>query len=491
MFLSLITYSQTIYLSENFDGASKPANWTYQYPSGAIDWKYQAGGYTSGAPGTGEPPYAFQGERNAMFYYASIGNETTKLITPAFDLSYAIKPELVFWHAQADKLYAGSYNHDELRVYYKKSLSDPWVLMVEYVDEVPDWTKRQIQLPDSSLTSTYYIAFEGKTKNGFGTCIDSMFVIETGITAKYIESLNTTQPITRVVPTSSQNSRILQIDISVKGNDGSIVLDSVGFRSLNTNDSDISSNGVKLYASNDIYFYNAVQIGAGKNFTDGSVSFYNLNHELPTGLSSLWLTYDIIDDTNHELQDHILDAYMPENGVKISNNYFPAVNQSPSGNRKIAESIFYDNFESSLTWTLTGEFEHDLPQGLGGPIGSPDPENASSGTKVIGTDLTGLGSSVGNYEYDLNYHDYEAITPSIDAEFFRNTKLYYSRWLNIEVSDSALIEYSDDGGSNWNTLWLSGSTITDDKWQYIELNTSSYTDMVSNLKLNFSIGFPC
>ena len=42
-----------------------------------------------------------------MFYYASINNETTKLVTPEFDISYAIKPELVFWHAQIDKLYAG------------------------------------------------------------------------------------------------------------------------------------------------------------------------------------------------------------------------------------------------------------------------------------------------------------------------------------------------------------------------------------------------
>lgn len=488
LLLSSIGRSQTIYLSENFDASTKPSGWTYQYVSGGIDWKYQDGGYTSGLPGTGEPAYAFQGERNAMFYYASIGNETTKLITPAFDLSYAIKPELIFWHAQADKLYAGSYNHDELRIYYKTSISDPWVLLAEYTDEVPSWTERNIQLPDSSLTNTYYIAFEGKTKNGFGTCIDSMYVIETGITPKYIESLVTTQPITHVVPTSSQNNRILRIDISVKGNDGSISLDSIAFNSLNTNDNDILTNGVKLFASDDNSFNNAIQIGTGQNFTGGSVSFYNLNHELPTGFSSLWLTYDIKDDLIHELQNHILDAYVPENGIKISNNYFPLIDQSPAGNRTIAESIFYDDFENGMSWTLTGEFEHGTPEGLGGPIGSPDPIGAYSGSFSIGTDITGLGDSDGNYEFDLNYHDYEAITPSIDAEFYYDTKLYFSRWLNIEVSDSAFIEYSDDNGASWNKLWLSSSTITDDKWQFIELNTSGFINKIPNVKLNFSIG---
>ena len=136
-----------------------------------------------------------------------------------------------------------------------------------------------------------------------------------------------------------------EFDISVKGNDGTIALDSIAFSSLNTNDSDISSNGVKLFASNDTKFNNAVQIGSGKNFTDGTVNFYNLNHELPTGLSALWLTYDIKDDLSHELQNHILDAYIPENGIKISDNYFPVIDQSPIGNRTIAESIFYDNLD--------------------------------------------------------------------------------------------------------------------------------------------------
>ena len=203
LFLSLITYSQTIYISENFDESGKPINWTYDFVSGDdIEWKYLNGGYTPGDQGTGEPAYAFQGEGNAVFYFASINNETTKLISPAFNLGNAVKPELVFWHAQVDKLYAGSYNHDELRIYYKKSTISDWVMIAEYVDEVTDWTKRTIQLPDSSLSETYYLAFEGKTKNGFGTCIDSMFVIETGITPKFIESLNISQPNTRIVPSS-------------------------------------------------------------------------------------------------------------------------------------------------------------------------------------------------------------------------------------------------------------------------------------------------
>lgn len=482
--LSTTICAQTIYISENFDGTSKPINWSYGYVSGTIDWQYQDGGYTSGDPGTGEPPYAYQGGGNAMFYYPSANNETTKLITPAFDLSNAIKPELVFWHAQADKKYAGSYNHDELRVYYKKTFTSDWVLLAAYVEEVINWTERRIQLPDSSLTNTYYLAFEGKTKNGFGTCIDSMFVIETGVTPKYIESIEVTQPITRVVPSSSLNNRILQVDISVLGNDGNLVMDSISFKSLNTNDTDIRTNGVKLYASSDNYYFNASQIGTSQNFVDGSVSFYGLDYSLPIGASSLWLTYDIIDDTNHELQNNVLDAYIPENGIKVNSNYYPSINKSPYGDRKIAESIFYDNFESGLNWDLSGEFDHGTPQAKGGPMGSPDPDNAASGENIIGTDLF----ADGNYANDLDYHSYEAKSPLIDAEFYKNTRLYYTRWLNIEVSDSALIEYSLNNGVDWGKIWLSNATINDYQWQYIELNTSNYTDKVTNLMLNFSLG---
>ncbi|MEA2106254.1 MAG: T9SS type A sorting domain-containing protein [Bacteroidota bacterium] len=483
-FISLFSYGQEIYINENFDGSTKPADWTYFYESGDINWSYLDGGYTTGEPGSSEPPYAFQGERNAVFYFASPYNETTKLITPPIDLSYAIKPKLVFWHAQADKLYGGGYNHDELRIYYKTSFTSPWVLLAEYTDEVPDWTERNILLPDSSLTSTYYIAFEGKTKNGFGTCVDSMFVIETGIIPRYVESINTKQASSLIVPTSSENNKMVRVDISVKGNDGTIILDSIAFKSLNTNDTDISANGVKLFVSNDTTYYSATQISTGKNFNDETVSFYNLNYELPTGLSSVWLTYDIKEDENHNLQNHILDAYVPTNGIKINGNYFPSSDQSPSGNRKIAESIFFDNFENVGFWTFTGEFERDTAQGKGGGLGDPDPENAVSGSYIIGTDI----SDNGNYENNMNYHDDQAITPLIDAEYYKDTRIYFHRWLNIEVNDSAFIEYSTNGGTDWHRIWFSNATINDSKWKFINLDTKNFLDKKSDFQVNISLG---
>lgn len=479
-----VSYGQEIYINENFDNDTKPTGWTYKYESGNIDWIYLDGGYTTDDPGTSEPSYAFQGGKNAVFYFASTSNESTKLITPAIDLSYAIKPKLVFWHAQADKLYGGGLNHDELRIYYKTSFTSPWVKLAEYTDEVPDWTERNIQLPDSSLTNTYYIAFEGKTKNGFGTCIDSMFVIETGIIPKYVESINTKQASSLIVPTSSENNKILRIDISVRGNDGAIVLDSIAFKSLNTNDDDISANGVKLFVSNDTTYYNVAQIGTENNFNDETISFYNLNHELQTGISSLWLTYDIKEDENHQLQDHNLDAYIPANGIKINANYFPASDHSPSGNRKIGESIFFDNFENANSWTLTGEFERDSTQGKGGGLGNPDPENAVSGLYIIGTDI----SDNGNYENNMSYHENQAITPLIDAEYYKDTRIYFHRWLNIEINDSAFIEYTTNDGADWHRIWYSNATITDSKWKFINLDTKNFLDKKSNIKVNISLG---
>jgi hypothetical protein len=54
----------------------------------------------------------------------------------------------------------------------------------------------------------------------------------------------------------------------------------------------------------------------------------------------------------------------------------------------------FENFETRAGWTLTGEWQIGAPQarearaGSGAP-GTPDPPSAFSGTKALGTDLTG------------------------------------------------------------------------------------------------------
>jgi len=133
---------------------------------------------------------------------------------------------------------------------------------------------------------------------------------------------------------------------------------------LNTDDNDINTNGVKLYGSQDTLFSNSSQIATGKNFSGGKVSFSNINHELRTGLSSVWITYDIKKDIDHSMQGHILDARILSNNIKINSVYYPSVIKSPVGSRSIIEAIFYDDFETNKEWVLSGEFQRAIPLGL-------------------------------------------------------------------------------------------------------------------------------
>lgn len=490
-FLAIRAFGQgDIYFNENFDASEKPADWTYEYVvtvGGEIDWKFQNGGYAiSGNPGDGsaEPPFAYQGSSNALFNYVSINGEATRLITPAINMEFGIKPELRFWHAQANKL--GS--HDNLKVYYKNDTSTNWNLLKEYTVEIPNWIEQVIQLPDSTLTDNYYLAFEGITNNGFGTCIDSLIIIETGVIGKTIESVSVKQSSSNDIPTSSINNKILRIDFKVKGNDGVMNLDSMTFMSLNTNDDDIALDGVKLFYSEDTLFINGEEKATG-NFSDGKISFDNLGIILEPGFSSVWLLYDIKDDTEHNMQDNILDAYVPEDGIKINNYYYPFSDKSPEGERKIVESIFSDDFETDKGWTRTPEFERAIPLGYGGvqnigSAGRADPTYATSGSYVLGTDLT----DDGDYENSMTDREYNASTPTINTKYYIDTKIYFNRWINVQVTDSAYIDLSIDNGSNWINIWQNIDNIREGNWGQLDYDIKNYAERKDEIKVRFALG---
>jgi len=485
-------FCQNIYLSENFDGSTIPTGWTQEKISGTtmVQWKTNSGGAWDpiSEPNSGNPAYPKQGVRNALFQYSSLDNEKTKLITPVINLSFAIKPEIRFWHAQAEKWYFGAQRHDELKVYFKPSLGAAWQLLEYYETTVANWTYRQIQIPSNQLTSTCYLAFEGKTGGGYGVCIDELVVVETGIIPKYLESLNFIQASTDQVATESNTNPILRLDFAVRGNDGTIKLDSLVVSSLNTDDNDINTNGVKLYGSQDTLFSNSSQIATGKNFSGGKVSFSNINHELRTGLSSVWITYDIKKDIDHSMQGHILDARILSNNIKINSVYYPSVIKSPVGSRSIIEAIFYDDFETNKEWVLSGEFQRAIPLGLGGSIGGSDPTKAYSGQYVLGTDLTGLGATPGDYENNLTDREYQAISTNINCKYYKDISVAFRRWLNVDAFDEAYIDISNDNKSSWTNVWNNSNLVKDNSWLKTSYSISSQANDKSNVNIRFSIG---
>ncbi len=161
---SLPTTTTTV-LDETFATTSLPTNWTQTYVSGTnVPWAFTTGGYS------GHPSAAYDGSYNARLFTASYAASVTKLITPSLNLSSSSSASLSFWHTQ-ELWYS---DQDELRVYYRTSSTGAWNLLASYTNSIASWTQETIALPN--LSSTYYIAFEGTAKYGYGVCLDKVVV---------------------------------------------------------------------------------------------------------------------------------------------------------------------------------------------------------------------------------------------------------------------------------------------------------------------------
>jgi subtilisin family serine protease len=152
-------------LDESFENAgSIPNGWTQSNVIGTTNWAFVTGGYN------GYPATAYDGTYNARLYYGSSSGATTKLISPAMNLSGADSATLTFYHTQT----LWSPDQDELKVYYRTSESGSWTQLAYYTSNITAWTLETISLP--SLSNTYYVCFEGIAKYGYGVCIDKVVV---------------------------------------------------------------------------------------------------------------------------------------------------------------------------------------------------------------------------------------------------------------------------------------------------------------------------
>nr|MDA3778986.1 T9SS type A sorting domain-containing protein [Bacteroidales bacterium] len=332
-------------------------------------------------------------------------------------------------------------------------------------------------------------AFEGYSNWGAGVCVDSVAVVEKGYIPKRLNNL-TVKPVTsNFIPTGSENNLLSRVDFQVVGNTGDVLLDSIAFKSLNTSDTDVSTNGVKLFFTEDTVFNTSNQIGTSQDFSDGIVVFDNLDKSLPYDYSSVWLCYDIKEDLEHELHNNIADVMIEENAIKVSGYTYPFSDKSPDGSRIINESIFLDYFETDLGWVYSGEFERDSSQGLGsGGYYCPDPEYAYSGKNIIGTDLTGLGLSLGDYEKSMTSQQDKAVSPTINAKYYKDVSLVFQRWLNFDNFDNAYIDISTDNGVSWVNNWQSSNYYNDRVWKQIDIDVSENIDRIEKAKIRFAIG---
>ena len=459
----------TTFFYEGFEdnGNNLPTGWINAMVVGNETWKIGVGAGPFPVGQSGLPDTTAFGAKNAYFRVPSFNPYVSRLITPPINLEFAVNPELTFWHAQVPR--DGS--NAKLGVYIATSLTGPWTLIASYQNPVNQWTERVLQLPGS--TNTLYIAFEGHSGQGLGgsVVIDEISIVETGTLDRELSAVNSYQPTTFLVHTGSQNNAVLKTELRVIGNTGTLNLQSFRVASLNTSDGDIPPQGVKLWYTSSENFVNPQPLGSAQSLINGQVTFSGLNHSLPTGYSYFWVTYNIAEDAT---PGNYVDAKLPALGITVNGQTYPAQEQSPAGNRRIYETIFYDDFEQNKGWTLTGEWQRAVPQGLGGLItsqsntsGPAGPNFAVSGTHVIGTDITGLGSYPGNYEPMLPPLAYVATTPEISTDFYTDVRLNFQRWLNVHLFDRASIDISTDNGVSWTTIWDNQQVQNTSTWTQV------------------------
>lgn len=485
-------HEKSVVLYHGFE-SGLPSGWVQQYltfPDGFYaNWDTRKGAGII-APGTfptiGEPDTAAVGNRNLVFQWQGQGHRT-RLISMPIDLEFVVHPVLSFYHAQVRW---GS-GQDRLVIYYKHGENGPLVHLATYNHEVPIWTHRSIPLTDHE-TDKFYLVFEGINGHGSGVCIDELTITETGYIPKTLDTFTSEQASHDFIPSGTVNNPILRSQVRVTGNTGDLLLQKYTAQSLNTDDADVTK--LKLYITDTEIFNTNNLLGELNGFTAGVATFNNINHNLPTGYSYLWLTYDIHPDAPH---GNIADAMIPAGGIIIGEETVPLEAQSPFGYREIYETIFYDDFETNKGWTLAGEWERAIPLGFGGPNipegsglpghGFPGASYAYIGQKILGTDITGLGEFPGNYEPNLDSLAYQAITPLLDCFYYTDIKLSFHRWLNIEFTDKAYIHVSGDGGASWQQVWVNNNFFSSLNWEQETINLPG-ANRKENMLIRFSIG---
>ena len=226
---------------ENFDDSpgSKPPGWTTELETAESKWEFVNGGGTKtpAIPGSRRPPTAYSTPVNALYFFESLEGEEVILVTPPVDLELALRPELRFRHVQREGNLGFGLAHDELRVYYKTDFDSTWTearKIATYTDEVFDWTEQTVILPEEAFVPECYFAFKAKTNYGWGVGIDDVAIVETEVLAREVHAVTISQAETGNIPSGSKNNPILGMDITVKGNTGTLTLNSLNVTSLNT-----------------------------------------------------------------------------------------------------------------------------------------------------------------------------------------------------------------------------------------------------------------
>jgi len=457
-----------IYLDEDFETGDIPDGWTSEIineEGNQREWRYEDGGYEIND--FSHPPSAYEGSFNALFQDQSEGPET-RLITLPIDLSLAIKPELSFWHAMEK----WGNDLDELRVYYRPNSEEDWVLLEEFINPTINWVYRIIVLPNEAKTESCQIAFHAKSNWGYGVCIDKVIIEEKGILPRKVESFSVKQYNINY-PSGSDLNPLGYFSALVSGNDGDVPINTLAINYTGTEISDITD--VNIFYTRDSVFNINAPISSEYSIDDNLITITAPDFSLQTGNNYVWICFDIDQTAEH---GNIVDYTYSANSVDLGVGNYPATSQNPSGIGIIEESLLFQNMETATGWTLNNEWEIGVPTGSG----TDDPDYPYSGLQVLATNLDG------NYSPGIPpTSPHTATSQSVNAKFYKNVKLFYKRWLNIDYFDYTSLKVSNDGGDTWNTVMQNSSTIQDRAWRSISHNINTHAYRQEDVRIMFSM----
>lgn len=147
----------------------------------------------------------------------------------------------------------------------------------------------------------------------------------------------------------------------------------------------------------------------------------------------------------------------------------------------VSNAIYHADMDSDPGWRLDEGWAWGKPQG--GGSWDKDPVSGRTGANVVGYALEG------DYADNLGETRY-ATTGPIDCTGYKNIRLSFWRWLNVEAPyDFACVQVSGDGAT-WTDLWTTGlSHVSDASWQYVEYAVpASIADGKSTVYFRWGMG---
>lgn len=150
---NVITVTDDEPYTDDFEGSDEFICWQDEILSGTLGWAVA-------------PTYL---NPNNTAFFIWLGEEAM-LVSAPLDITAVSNPVFTFKHKQQQL----DGRTDELSVWYATSLDDYWHLLAEYTYACDDWESVTHSLPEAS--STYYIAFKGKSNNADGVYVDDVWV---------------------------------------------------------------------------------------------------------------------------------------------------------------------------------------------------------------------------------------------------------------------------------------------------------------------------